>query len=150
MFLNDMSTIVRYSHVFLNRSLVEKNVTAAEHYLLMFLFSHEDISQDAIANHYAIDKGSISKSVKSLVEKGFVLRISNPQNRRENLLRLSEKGRTTFAESRNELTRFHEAVMQGIQPEDFQRLTSILSVMANNAKLLLENMQEEEPIHESK
>lgn len=139
MFLNDMSTIVRYSHIFLNRSLSDHKISAAENYILMYLFQRDNITQDEIASYFAIDKGSISKSVHRLEENGYVLKEPNPDNRRENRIALTKLGRQRFSESRRLLDEWHKAVMKDISKDEFRQLNIILSKMAANAVMAIES-----------
>ncbi len=50
-----------------------------------------------IAASLNLDKGQMSRSVATLVERGVVLRRPNPQDSREVLLQFSAKGRTYYA-----------------------------------------------------
>lgn len=142
MFLNDMSTIVRFSHIFMNRSLMTSDVTSSENYILLYLFSKDKVTQEDIAAYFAIDKGSISKSVNSLVKKGYVEKIENPDNRRANLVSLTKLGRSTFEENDKLLKEWHKSVMQGITIKEFEQLKDILSRMAENARKTIETLEE--------
>lgn len=142
MFLNDMSTIVRFSHIFMNRSLMTSDVTSSENYILLYLFSKDKVTQEDIAAYFAIDKGSISKSVNSLVKKGYVEKIENPDNRRANLVSLTKLGRSTFEENDKLLKEWHKSVMQGITIKEFEQLKDILARMAENARKTIETLEE--------
>lgn len=138
MFLIDMSTIVRFSHVFMNRSLVDSDITSTENYILMYLFSKDNITQDEIADYYAVDKGSISKMIRSLQDKGYISKTVNPENRRENRISLTESGRSRFAQTKSLFDRWHKEMMKGITIEEFHSLVEIISKMAVNAKKAIE------------
>lgn len=137
-----MSTIVRYSNVFINRSLMSENITSAENYILLFLFSRKKSTQDDIALYFAIDKGSISKSINSLESKGYVQKYPNPDNRRENIVSLTTQGKTTFSKNEELLKVWHEFVMKGISLEDFHMVSNILEKMAANAKHAIDIIDE--------
>lgn len=139
MFLNDMSTIFRYSNTFVNRSLADLNVTSAEHYILMYLFQKEEVSQEDIANYFAVDKGSISKTIQKLDSKKYIDKYPNPANRRENLIGLSELGRKTFSKSRDLLNEWHSSVMKGVTKEEFALFTEVLQKMTANARTAIES-----------
>lgn len=142
MFLNDMSTIVRFSHIFMNRSLMKSDITSSENYILFYLFSKDKVSQDDIAAYFAIDKGSISKSVNSLVKKGYVEKIENPNNRRENLVSLTKMGRSTFEKNNKLLKEWHKSVMKDITIKEFEQLKDILARMAENARKTIDTLEE--------
>jgi len=139
MFLNDVSTIFRYGNTFVNRSLADVNVTSAEHYILMYLFQKEEVSQDEIAGYFAVDKGSISKTIHKLDLKKYIEKYANNNNRRENLICLSELGRKTFTNSRELLNEWHSSVMQGVTEEEFRLFTEVLQKMTANARTVIES-----------
>ena len=139
MFLNDMSTIFRYSNIFVNRSSTELNITSAEHYILMYLFQKKDVSQDEISSYFAVDKGSISKTIHKLDLKNYIDKYENTSNRRKNLICLSELGRKTFARSRDLLNEWHNSVMQGVTKDEFNLFTEVLQKMTANARSVIES-----------
>ena len=139
MFLNDVSTIFRYGNTFVNRSLADVNVTSAEHYILMYLFQKEEVSQDEIAGYFAVDKGSISKTIHKLDLKKYIEKYANKNNSRENLICLSELGRKTFTKSRELWNEWHSSVMQGVTEEEFRLFTEVLQKMTANARTVIES-----------
>jgi len=118
------------------------DVTSSENYILLYLFSKDNVTQEDIAAYFAIDKGSISKSVNSLVKKGYVEKTENPDNRRANLVSLTKLGRSTFEENNKLLKEWHKSVMQGITIKEFEQLKDILARMAENARKTIETLEE--------
>ena len=139
MFLNDMSTIFRYSNIFVNRSSADLNITSAEHYILMYLFQKEDVSQDEIATFFAVDKGSISKTIHKLDLKNYIDKYADKNNRRKNLICLSELGRKTFSSSRELLNEWHNTVMDGITEDEFKLFKEVLQKMTASARSVIES-----------
>lgn len=138
MLLNDMSVIIRYNHIFMNRSLTSTDITSNENYLLMYLYSNNEITQDDISDFFKIDKGSISKTISSLEEKGYLERTINHVNRRSNIVAITEKGRTTFEETSKILDEWHQSILSGISKEEIDTVTRVIETMAKNAKNALE------------
>ncbi len=138
MFLKEMSTIVRISGVFMNRSLKDTDINYSENFILMYLFGKENVSQDIISDYYCIDKGSISKTINGLVEKGYVSKQLNQNNRRENFINLTELGKKTFSRNKHLLDEWHRNILKNITPEEISTVSKILSKMAINAKEAIE------------
>ena len=143
MILKDMSMIIRYNHIFMNRRLNQSDITANENYLLMYLFSNNQVTQDDISEYFSIDKGSISKTISSLEQKGYVQRQVNQENRRSNIIIISEKGRKTFSETRKILDKWHKLILEGITKEQLNILSDVLEKMAYNTKKALDLKQDE-------
>lgn len=144
MFLNDMSTIVRYTGIFMNRNASDENITSAENYILLYLFGKPSASQEDISKYFSIDKGSISKSVNRLAKNGFITKTINPENKRENIIALTEYGRKTFSENKKALDLWHNKMMEGISIDQFKQLIKTLSIMAENAVKTIQLLEEEE------
>jgi len=58
----------------------------------MYLMNHQNVTQETLARHFHIDRGTIARSVKKLEDADYVIRTIDPENRRAVRLFLSEKG----------------------------------------------------------
>ncbi len=56
--------------------------------------NHQNVTQETLARHFHIDRGTIARSVRKLEDAGYVIRTIDPDNRRAVRLFLSEKGIT--------------------------------------------------------
>ncbi len=56
----------------------------------------EGISQVSIGESLIVSAGNITTLVEKLVKEGFVTRIQNPENRRENIIKITKKGAATI------------------------------------------------------
>ena len=140
MFISDTSTVIRYTNIFINRSLIKIDISPREHYILMYLFSKKNINQEDISQYFAIDKGSISKTINSLVKKDYVIKSENPKKRRENIIALTKKGKKTFQKHKDLLDEWHKTLLQNIDKEEFSIVQKILNQMAKNAKNYIEQL----------
>jgi len=143
MILNDMSMIIRYNHIFMNRSLSHTDIASNEYYLLMYLFSSDEVTQDDISEYFGIDKGSISKTISSLEQKGYVQRQINQENRRSNIITITKKGRSTFSETKKILDQWHQSILHNITKDQLETMGDALEKMACNAKRALESEHDE-------
>ena len=91
--MNQLSIIVRFCHIFSERKLKEHEIGFPEQIVLMYVSRYKQINQEAIARYYAVDKGAIAKTVGKLEAKGYIERHPNPDNKRENLLSMTESGK---------------------------------------------------------
>jgi DNA-binding MarR family transcriptional regulator len=60
---------------------------------IIYLDKHPGSSQDAIANHYVLDKCTVARSAKRLETLGYIRREVNEADRRQYDLYLTDKGR---------------------------------------------------------
>lgn len=86
------SNIVQSAQLYLNQALREKQLSSAEANVLMFLYTNGDqVSQDVIVTGVEVSKPAISRTIHSLEEKGYIMRKSNPADKRSNLIFLTDK-----------------------------------------------------------
>jgi len=87
-----ISIIHRAHQIILNDRLKPYGLTFGQFPVLMMLSHHQNITQEMLARHFRIDKGTIARAVKKLEDAGYVRRITDPENRRAVRLFLTEKG----------------------------------------------------------
>lgn len=86
-----VSILYRKNQVYLNQGLKPFDVTAAELPLLLYLYKHEGVSQDALSNYTLIDKASTARMIQSLLNKGFINKEKDKEDRRANQIFLTSK-----------------------------------------------------------
>lgn len=75
----------------------EFGVTRREWRMLATLAQSGELASSALAERTALDRAQTSRAVGSLVAKQLVARRPRPGNRREALLRLTERGEAVYA-----------------------------------------------------
>ena len=133
MIMNNFSIIVRYSRIFCERKGVGYGVGFPEQIILMYLTEHGPVNQDSIARHYMIDKGAITKTVSKLEEKGLVQRHENPDDKREKILSISEKGIGVISKMGANLEEWNKVIFEGITPQEIAITQKVVDMMAANA-----------------
>jgi len=136
--MDKMSIIVRYSRIFSERKLKEYDLSFSEQIIIMYLSMHDNVSQDNISRHYMIDKGMIAKTLNKLEKKGFITRKQNPQNKRENIISLSDHGIGIMDRMGSILSEWNEIVYDGISKEDIECVKRITKIMSENATRCIE------------
>lgn len=138
MLMNSLSIIVRHSKVFCERRLHDSGVGFPEQLILMFMSTNNGINQDAIAQHFMLDKGAIAKTLRKLDEKGFVKRHQNPENKRENLIFITPEGQSILGEMGQALTEWNQCFFEGLSEEDVREYERITDIIADNVGKLNE------------
>ncbi len=143
MIMNHFSIIVRYSRIFCERKGAGYGVGFPEQVILMYLSEHGPVNQDTIARFYMIDKGAIAKTANRLEEKGFVERHENPDDKREKILSISEKGQGIIAGMRANLEEWNHVIFEGISPQELETAQKVVGIMAVNAIKAVEQGKED-------
>lgn len=144
MLMNNLSIIVRHSKVFCERRLHDCGVGFPEQVILMYLSANNVVNQDAIAQHFMLDKGAIAKTLRKLEEKGLIERHQNPKNKRENLISIAPEGRSILGEMEKALTEWNQCFFEGLNEEDIKQYQRITDVIVKNVSRLNENNNEGE------
>lgn len=132
MVMNDLSIIVRQMRVFSERKLHFLDIGFPEQIVLMFLTSHENVNQDQIAKHYAIDKGAIAKTIGKLEEKGYITRSENPDDKREKRILLTEQANKSIQCMHEVLDDWYSVIYSQISDEDIRRFEDTIGKIAAN------------------
>lgn len=95
---NTMSLLLKYAKGYGHAKIREAGVSDTEHRICTYLYFHSDAYQDMIANSLMLDKTTVAKAIMCLEERGFITRIQNPENRRKNILNITDAGKETITD----------------------------------------------------
>lgn len=104
---------------------------------LQVLGQREWLTQSQLAEKLHLEKSTVSRLVQALVERGWIERTMNPENRREVLLRLTDAGDASLKEVRAHAQVKYQLIWNRL-PED--RRSQVLDALAT----LNRNLSEEE------
>lgn len=135
--------ILKYAKDYGHRRIRDAGVSDTEHKICTFLYFHSAVSQDAVASALMMDKTTVAKALLSLEKKDCVSRIRNPNNRRENVLSITEKGKNRIAEVLDVYDKWLENVMACLSETEQELFFSFYKRILNNAKLISEEKKNE-------
>ena len=72
-----ISVLYRQFQIFINNELKDLDITSAEYIYLIKLYENKELTQEDLAEIYYIDKAAITRSMRSLEDKGYIIRIKN-------------------------------------------------------------------------
>ena len=96
---NLIAMIARGQSIYLNHRLGDLGINETQLHLLFEISHNENLNQERIATRCNINKGAVARSIKKLEDKGFVERTIDENNRRQNKVSLTLKGRKTLSEA---------------------------------------------------
>jgi DNA-binding MarR family transcriptional regulator len=94
-----LNMLMKLGREYGHKKIRDVGVSDTEHYICTFLYFHNEVSQDTVANTLMLDKTTVAKALLSLEQKGFIARIQNPANRRKNILTITLAGKGTISDS---------------------------------------------------
>ncbi len=130
--MDNLSVILRYCRNFFEKRLREFDLTFGEQVIIMFLSRNEEVNQDAISKRYMIDKGMVAKTLNKLETKGFILREQNPDNKRENIISLTQKGADILSNIKNIIDEWNEILYEEMSEEEIACMKKLTNKMVEN------------------
>ncbi len=93
MHFTTLYSLIQYAKNYSHQQIRQMGITDTEHLICAFVYGHCNVSQDDVAAALQMDKTTVAKALASLEGKGHITRRPNPENRRKNILSITESGK---------------------------------------------------------
>lgn len=127
-----ISSVHRKSLIFWSHALREYDISSSEYPILIILNEKEGFAQDEIARKLNLDKSGITRTMKSLLDKGFIERKKDRDDLRCNRIYLTEKGKQSWEPIQNAIQTWNEITEKGLSKEEIELFLRVLSKMECN------------------
>lgn len=105
-------------------------VDARELGVLIVIDSHDPLSQQQVAQRMAVDRTTMVALIDTLEAKGLVLRHTHPEDRRRNVVDLTEHGKETLRRATKASDDAERELLAPLSPQDRKRLRDSLQLIA--------------------
>lgn len=112
--------------------LSKYDITVAEQPFFMVIQHHKNITQEELTSIVCVDKAATTRALKSLEKKGFLVRVKDKNDRRQNRVCATEKAQNLFKEVNEELIHFNELLTKNISLEEIDIIYKGLEEMEKN------------------
>lgn len=102
--------------------------------LLGYLMARGPCPQKELAEYYDIDRAAVSRMLDSLEKGGFVTLNVNAQNRRADLVELTERGKEAYAAWQAHCEEMERLLLSEFTPEEKTEFASYLARAYQNLK----------------
>jgi DNA-binding MarR family transcriptional regulator len=115
-----MSTIHRHHSIYINRRLKDIGLTSGLYGILLCIYDDykSPKSQQDIAKRLNMNDGTIAKALRKLEDKNMIQRSPNPDNRRQNLISLTDTGLSIAEEFNNLDEKWEKDVFEGLTSDE--------------------------------
>lgn len=110
----------------------EFDVTVDQWLVLKNLSENELLSQTELASLVFKDNPTLTRIIDLLSKKGYVERVTNPQDRRSFQLHLTESGLLKVNELRPKILEIREKAWENLNTKDFEEFKRILNTIYQN------------------
>jgi MarR family transcriptional regulator, temperature-dependent positive regulator of motility len=131
--------LIRRAHqiaVSMFHTVLGPDITPVQYGALRILQDHPDIDQVTLARYCALDNSTTATLAVRLEEKGWIERITPPEDKRVRLLRLSDTGASLLESLVPSVHELHRRMMQTLSEDEQETFLTLLAkfVHINNEK----------------
>ena len=138
-----LSIVMRRGQMYMDRELKRFDVRSGQIPILRLLEIKDGINQESIRKYLHIDKGSIAKTIKPLINGGYVTRKTNPKDKRAYQIFLTRKGREIMPAVKDAVTSWTDALTADFAEEEKETAYILVSRMSENAITYLKDSASE-------
>ena len=132
MLSRSISYLHRQKIKFMNSKLKDFDIIGAMYIIMLAVARNPGTSQDAIVTDMNIDKCTVARRTRKLVDLGYIQKETNEADRRQNSLFLTEKGKTIIPIIRENLALWSETMSEGLTVEEERSLVVLLDKIVEN------------------
>lgn len=125
-----VSIMHRQFQMFMNKQLKEFGINSSEFLYIITLYSNSGMSQDELAQELHLDNAAVTRSIKSLENKGFIYRERDKDNHRVKRVYLTEKGEVFLPQLRSILESWDAYAKSTIDSDLYNVVTSGIREMS--------------------
>ncbi len=133
MLIQDLIVIAKSAQRAANEKVKSLGFTTRENTICNYLYLHQEASQDKIAKTLLIDKATVAKILKKLEDQKIIERKVNPNNRRQNIITLSDGGSAVIKEMIGFYDAWTDFVMDELSEEEKAQFYSYLKKIKHKA-----------------
>lgn len=138
-----ITLLARKSQSYIGNTLSKYNLSAAEQPFFMALQFKQGQTQEEMTALVSVDKAATARAVKSLEDKGYLIRIQDCRDRRQNRIYPTEAANQIADDVRRELSLFNELLTRGIDGQTVGLVYEALVKMEENFKDIYDARAEE-------
>ncbi|PXV87776.1 DNA-binding MarR family transcriptional regulator [Lachnotalea glycerini] len=140
----------RQLQTYINLAFKKIGLNYWECIFLVNLYDNEGMNQEKLASILLIDKSIATKNINSLVNKGFIIRKINEQDKRAKNLYLTDKGKDYKEQIYSLIEKWIDYISDGIDKDTQDFVINKLHIMAEKARnadfntLIMTNIDDED------
>ncbi|SHI48852.1 DNA-binding transcriptional regulator, MarR family [Clostridium amylolyticum] len=142
-----ISILYRQFQIFINNELKDLNITSGEYIYLIKLYENKELTQEELAEIYYIDKAAITRSIRSLEDKGYIKRIKNQRDKRSYRIQVTDQALKVKHRIYNALKSWDDLISSDVNDDELKMLSNVLKNMSLKS---LHGDQKGDDIYENK
>ena len=124
-------------------NLADFEIGWGQQFYVEYLYDHPGASAQEMVECIRVDKGTLTKVMKKLIEIGYVDVVRSEKDKRMKFLYLTEKGVPAAKRIKEIHRNFYNILCSNIQPSDIQRTEQTMEQMTENIYQNISHRMEE-------
>ena len=137
-----IAALGRMARSYVDPCLAPSGIGFSQAQILIALYEGDGISQHEICSRLHIDKSATARTIRRLVEEGYVERLDDPADDRAYRVVLTDRARREESAIKAVLRGWTAGATRGLTDEEFTVLHDILARMVGNADQMLRDARE--------
>ena len=126
--------MIKRSYVrYIDNEIQKEDINAGEFPFLLVLNEKDKITQKQLADSLKTSEGLVTRVLKRLEKNGYVTREINPNNKRQNLISMTPKGRTIADKVMSSQNKWEEHAFSFLSDEELNKFKLILKLALINS-----------------
>ncbi|AGB41310.1 transcriptional regulator [Halobacteroides halobius DSM 5150] len=123
----------------LNKKLKPYDISHGQILLLIALYNQEGICQHQICQMYNLNKAAVGRGIKKLEEIGFITKQTDPNDKRKNLIYLTNKAKNFETKFREILCTVENEVRRDLSKKEIKTFLKVINKINHNLTTKLNN-----------
>ena len=116
----------------LKNVVVPFEISVGEEPYYMALIQNNGVTQDELTKLVKVDKAATARMVKSLEQKGYITRETDPKDKRNKRIYLTETGKLKYEPFANALRQFNQELTSEWTEEQYEFVYQSLEMLKKN------------------
>ena len=139
-----ISITERCAMLYRNVAFKDIDLLPSHHMYIYYLCNHnEGIKQDALAKKVYVNKSCAARSIKTLIDSGYVSRVKDENDKRAYKVYPTKKAYDVLPLIKEAMGKFNEVITSNLSEEEVELLTNMLIKVANNASCYIDEHYED-------
>ncbi len=131
-----ISILHRKAQVYFQQQLKPLELSHGQVKIFIYLARNDGVTQRELTDAFQLDKSSTSFLINTMVKKGFVRKAPHPEDRRSQILSLTNKGHAMEQEVRAIFSGWTDLLLTEFSPAEREQLFSYLHRMIDNVNFV--------------
>ncbi len=127
-----ISIVDRLMKMYYDHGLADFEIGWGQQFYAEYVYDHPGVSAQEMVKYIRVDKATLTKTIKKLIEIGYVTSVSDDTDRRVKHLYLTAKGEPAVKKIKEIHRDFYDIMCSGLLAEDIRLTEQVMEQMMEN------------------